>query len=326
MTPSLPELFRTLTAFAPVRRSLEGAPWEEFVDWAIGQGLAPLAAYNLEYALAGGGAPDWARDRLLSIYQGSVNDNVMKLVNFKRSVDALEGRKVILFGGASFAESLYPHIAFRPVIDLQLLLRAPDVDGFANFLRTAEFRTAPQEQQGEAGARRVLTDGRTNLLLYSGLLGEGRADAEAGLFDRALPMKVYGPSFFRLDLEDAILVACLEHAREGYQVPLIQFVDLRELLLGAPALGGPYSRPVDAGVLLARARELRLERALYASTAIVAALFPDAADAARRVQPRIPAATRALLDRALVQPVGTLGKTSRVRGAERLRRLLAGGA
>ncbi len=60
--------------------------------------------------------------QLLSVYQGTANDNVMKLVNFKRVVDDLEGRKVVLLGGASFAEALYPHIAFRPVIDIALLL------------------------------------------------------------------------------------------------------------------------------------------------------------------------------------------------------------
>ena len=131
MAPSLLDTFRVLASFSPGRTSLRGAPWEEYVDWAIGQGLAPLAAYNLEYRLGGGNAPEWVRDRLLSIYQGSVNDNVMKLVNFKRAVDELEGRRIVLLGGASYAESLYPHVAFRPVLDLDLLLPASDLDGLA---------------------------------------------------------------------------------------------------------------------------------------------------------------------------------------------------
>src|SRR5439155_1178690 len=86
------------------RAALRDEPWEQYVDWAVGQGLAPLAAYNLEYRLGGAGAPEWARDRLLSLYQGTLNDNVMKLVNFKRAVDDLEGRKLVLLGAASFAE------------------------------------------------------------------------------------------------------------------------------------------------------------------------------------------------------------------------------
>src|SRR5713101_6273288 len=126
MATSLLDTFRVLSAFDPPRCSLADAPWDEYVDWAIAQGLGPLSAYNLEYRLAGAGAPEWARDRLLSVYQGSLNDNVMKLVNFKRTIDDLEGRKVVLLGAASYAEALYPHVAFRPVSELEMLLPPGD--------------------------------------------------------------------------------------------------------------------------------------------------------------------------------------------------------
>src|SRR5687768_6154392 len=108
MAGSLLELFRVLSSLSPERVSLKDAPWDDYVDWAIAQGLAPLAAYNLEYRLPSSGAPEWARDRLMSVYQGSVNDNVMKLVSFQRAVDELEGRKLVLMGSASFADVLYP--------------------------------------------------------------------------------------------------------------------------------------------------------------------------------------------------------------------------
>src|SRR4051794_32954782 len=102
MAPSLLDTFRILASFDPPRTSLKGAPWEEYVDWAIANGLAPLAAYNLEYRMGGAGSPEWVRDRLLSVYQGSVNDNVMKLINFKQIVDELEGRKLLVMGAPSF--------------------------------------------------------------------------------------------------------------------------------------------------------------------------------------------------------------------------------
>ena len=44
MAPSLLETFRVLSSFEPPRGKLRGAPWEAYVDWAISQGLAPLAA------------------------------------------------------------------------------------------------------------------------------------------------------------------------------------------------------------------------------------------------------------------------------------------
>lgn len=320
MAPSLLDTFRVLASLDPQRTDLRAAPWEDYVDWAIGQGLAPLAAYNLQYRLAGSGAPEWARDRMLSIYQGSLNDNVMKLVNFKRAVDELEGRRVVLLGGAAFAEALYPHVGFRPVLEIQLLLQRTDLDGFANYLAQHQFKPEPDDMG--SGADRVLSDGRTPIFLYTDLLGVRRRELLRGVFERARPMKVYGPSFFRPEQEDAVLLACLEHARHGYEVPLLSFVDLRELVTGAQLLSGPYSRPLQVEALKERARAWRLERALYASLAIVAELFPEAAASARAAQPPLRGATRQLLDRLVVAPTLMLGRSRALRGGDRLRRLL----
>ncbi|HYO59071.1 nucleotidyltransferase family protein [Archangium sp.] len=322
MAISLIDTVRVLASFDPPRGSLRGAPWEEYVDWAIAQGLAPLASYNLEYRLAGADAPEWARDRLLSIYSGSVNDNVMKLVNFKRSVDELEGRKLLLMGAASFADTLYPHVGFRPVLEIQMLLRRMDVEGFAGYLAQHEFRPEPDEPAH--GALKVVSDGRTPIFLYADVLGSERRAEVQGIFDRARPMKMYGPSLFRPDLEDAVLLVCLEHAREGYQVPWLSFVDLRELVTGAKSMGGIYSRPLDVAALLERAKAWRLERALYTSLSIVARLFPETAEGLKPVLPPLRRATRELLERLVVHPASGPGKMSHVRGTERLRRLLTG--
>ena len=325
MTLSLLDTFRTLASFAPPRCSLADAPWEEYVGWAIAQGLAPLAAYNLEYRLGGAGAPEWAREQLLSVYHGSLNDTVMKLVHFKRTVGELAGRRILLLQGASFADTLYPHVAFRPLLDIELLVPGlEDMDALAGPLAAGGFHPAGEERRG-GQVRRTLSDGRTQLILQAGLLGEARRTEEAAFFERALPVRVYGSSFFRLDLEDALLVACLENARAGFEVPALCFLDLRELLLGAPALGGPYSRPCDASRLRERAGALRLERALHASLAIVERLFPEVTDGAERARPALRTPTRRLLERLVVAPACALGGTRVTRGAARLRRWLASG-
>jgi hypothetical protein len=322
MAPSLLDTFRILSSFDPPRGSLREAPWEEYVDWAIGQGLAPLAAYNLEYRLAGAGAPEWARDRLLSVYQGSVNDNVMKLVNFKQIVDELEGRKLLVMGAAAFAEAVYPHVGFRPVLDIQVLLRRVDVEGFSGYLAQHHFK--PEKDETNSGAAKLLSDGRTAIYLFADMLGPARREAIQGIFERARPWKVYGPSIFRPDLEDAILLLCLEHARQGYQVPWLSFIDLRELVTGATSMGGIYSRPVEVAALLERAREWRLERALYTSLSIIERLFPETASAVASARPPLRRATRELLNRLVVEPVSVPGSRGVLRGADRLRRLLTG--
>jgi len=322
MAPSLLDTFRILSSFDPPRGSLRGAPWEEYVDWAIGQGLAPLAAYNLEYRLAGADSPEWVRDRLLSIYQGSVNDNVMKLVNFKQIIDELEGRKLLVIGAAAFAEAVYPHVGFRPVLDIQMLVRRVDVEGFAGFLSQHHFKT--EKDESGSGAARVVSDGRTAIYLFADVLGPERREELQGVFDRAKPWKVYGPSIFRPDLEDAVLLLVLEHARQGYQVPWLSFVDLRELVTGATSMGSLYSRPLDVAALKERARAWRLERALYTSLSIIERLFPETAGAVEAARPPLRRATRELLNRLVVEPVSVPGGRGVLRGADRLRRLLTG--
>src|SRR5262249_45957854 len=303
MAPSLLDTFRLLASFAPPRTSLRGAPWDAYVDWSIGQGLGPLAAYNLEYRLGGADAPEWARDRLLSVYQGSLNDNVMKLVNFKRAVDELEGRRIVLLGAASYAESLYPHVALRPVLDLDLLLPAADLDGLAGFLGQSEFKPVASYPRV-----RVVSDGRTQITLHGGILGPGFEDEDRGLLDRALPMRAFGPSFFRLAAEDALLASILEQAHAGYSIPTITFVDLRELLLGAPSMQGAYSRPLDLELVRARAERWRIQRAVYASARIVAALFPETAPTVDALAHDLRAGSRALLDALVVAPLAELGR------------------
>jgi hypothetical protein len=320
MAPSLLDLFRHLAAFEPRRQDLSQAPWEAYVDWAIAQGLAPLAAYNLEYRLGNCGAPEWARDRLLSIFQGSANDNVMKLVGFKRAIDDLEGRKVVLVGAVSFLESLYPHVAFRPVIDLRVLVPRGEVGPFASYLQRAEFRPT-DELADAAGAQAVLTDTRALLFVHDALAPDPALDR--ALLQRALPLKVFGPSAYRLDLEDALLVQAVLMARAGFEVPLLELVDLRELVLGAPRMGGVYSRPVEAAALLERARAWRAERALWAALSLVERLFPETAAAVAPLKPSLSFPVRALLERLVVAPLAEVGRTRGVRGEELLRALVS---
>ena len=303
----------------PPRTSLRGAPWEEYVDWAIAQGLAPLAAYNLEYRLGGGGAPEWARDRLLRIYQGSLNDNVMKLVNFKRAVDELEGRA----HRAARAAHPSPRRSTRtsasgPVLEIAAAAAARWTwTGFAGLPRAAEFKpestipTAARCACSPMGARRSTL---TRRLLGPGCEAEDRASSSARCRSRLRPVLLPARSW-----RTRCCSPCLEQARAGYHVPLLTFVDLRELLHGAPSmqrrlLARRWTSPAPASArsaLAARARALRLDphrrRALPRDAR--RSSTPCAPDL-RRGHPR---AARAAGGRPLAQ----LGRMRETRGAER---------
>ena len=129
------------------------------------------------------------------------------------------------------------------MLDLELLLAPGDLEGFSSFLAHSEFQPVPGDGT-LSHARRVLSDTRTQIGLFAEVLGAARSEQEAGLFARAQPMKVYGGSIYRLELEDALLMVCLEHARHGFEVPMLSFIDLRELLLGAPSMGRGLRSPV----------------------------------------------------------------------------------
>ena len=321
MAVSMLELFRTLTSFSPPRTELRHAPWDAFVPWAIGQGLASLCAYNLEYRLGSAGSPEWVRHRLLSLYQGMANDNVMKLVNLKRSIDDLEGRKIVLVGSASFAESLYPHVAFRPVIDVRLLVPAADVEPMTTWLRRSEFKVEDGVTD-KAGATKVLNDTRTQIFLHGGFFSD-RAENEA-LLARTVPMRAFGASARRLDLEDALLVQVLLMARVGFDVPMLDFIDLRELASGAPSMGGVYSRAPDLASLRARASSWKLDRALWCALGVVERLWPETQAAVAKLKPDLSFPVRELLERVVVNPLSQVGRTEGVKGEDALRSLLAG--
>ncbi len=321
MARSLVDLFRLLSSFSPPRADLHNAPWDEYVDWAISQGLGPLAAYNIEYRLGSAGVPDWAHDRLLTVYQGAANDNVMKLVNFKRAVSDLEGRHVVVIGAISSADSLYPHVAFRPVDEIRVFIDPREIDPFARFLAQSDFKQIDAAPESSA-ADRLLSDDRTTILLYGQLIGDPAEDE--GLRVRSLAHRAYGPSIRRLDLEDAFLTSVLLMGKSGFAVPMIEFVDLREMLTGAESTGGVYSRQMDRHQVALRARRWNIERSLYAAGSIVEALFPETSEIVRALKPDLTLPTRELLERLVVRPMTEIGRTRGLRGAEAVRALLVG--
>ncbi len=315
------ELFQTLTSFSPRPIDLRTAPWEAFCDWAIGQGLAPLAAHNLEYRLGASGSPEWVRHRLLSLYQGIANDNVMKLVHVKRSIAELEGRKIVLVGAASFAESLYPHVAFRPVIDVRLFVPPADVEPLAKWLRRGEFKV----QEGESdrfGASKVLSDTRTELFIHAGFFDDERQNE--ALMSRTIPMKAFGASARRFDLEDALLVHVLLMARSGFEVPMLDFIDVRELILGAPSMGGSYSREIDARTVSTRAQSWKLNRGLWCALKVVERLWPETHAHVARLLPDVSFPVREILERLVVSPLAEIGRTQGFKGENALRSILSG--
>jgi len=295
---------RALTALDPPD-ALPPCDAGELADVLDGHGLGPLASYQLETHRIGASAPPALRERLLPLYQGTVNDNVFRLMTLKgalREVDV----PVVALGGAAYVDWLYPHLAFRPLGELRLAVRGTDGARFA--ASVAETGFSPLGT-GPGGHTATFGDGRVEIAIQEGLVA-GQPD-ERGLFQRTTPFRALGPTAARPAAEDALLASVAEIASFGLFAPLLLYVDLRELLrLPELPAGG------EAGAaLLARAEAAGLSRALHGALALAARLFPEVAARAAALSPTLSAPERAAV-MAIVERAGDPTRLRLPRGAE----------
>ncbi len=317
-----PHLLLSLTTFNPGRTRASAEVWRGMAELAPLHGVAPLVGHNLEYRLGGADAPPEVRDSLLGHYQGAMADNVYKLVNLRQMLSLKKGLPVLLLDAVAAADTLYPHVAYRPMGEIRLLVHPPDLPALLETLGQVGFVPSPGETDPLGGAV-ITSDQRTEVIVHTSALAR---DPEVdGIWKRSVPAAAYGPGVRRPGPEDALLTALLFRAKQGFDVPLVTMIDLRELVRGAPELGGPYSRPLDIAAIRARVSALKLNRSLWVAMSIVARLFPEVSEPALALAESPRPATRMLLDRAVISPACDLHRSRAFRGAERLRRLLSGG-
>ena len=304
---ALLDAVRALASFDPPR-ALPPCDLDELLAVVDAHGLAPLASYHVETRLIGAGLPDGFRERLLAVYQGVVNDNVLKLMTLK---GVLRGSDVpvVLLGATAYLDWLYPHMAFRPVGDPRLLVRGEDGERFAAAVHP-EFRP---ERTGRGGHTAVFTNGQFELRIQEGLV-EGRGEDD-GLFSRREAFPAVGPAVSRPALEDAFLVAVADLALQGLHAPLLEYVDLRELLRRLEPEAAPRVR--------ARAEALGLRRCLAGAILAVAHWFPEVAEPAEALAPELARAERAAVE-AVVEQAGDPTKLRVLRGAVEAARAVVG--
>jgi hypothetical protein len=295
------DAIRAVTAFAPPRDFPECDP-ALLADVLEAHGLAPLASYQLEHHPIGAGAPEALRERLLTSYQGVVNDNLLKLTGLRAALRAVEGLRLVLLEAAAYVDWIYPHLAFRPAGDLRAAVSADDVQRIAagGALRVGQM---------SAGQPAHLTDGRIAIVVQEGLWPGAPPDVP--LFQRATPHRVFGPSAYRPAPEEAILATVAEQALTGLHAPLVTYLDLRELV----------ALELDVEHLRAHAAALGLSRALHGAMLLTGHYFPDAADAAARLRPRLGVAERVAVER-VVEAAKDPARLRQVRGVDAAARLV----
>ncbi len=298
------DALRALTSFAPPT-ALPDCDLALLADVLEAHGLAPLASYQLENTRLGAGAPDAFRERLLSSFQGVVNDNVLKLVALRGVLREAPDVPLVLLDAAAYVDWLYPHMAFRPVGDVRAAMRAEDAARFQDALKGG-LRLLRTEHGGRTA---VFSDGKFTLTLQEGLFAGAAADPL--LFERSRAYRVFGPQAARPSAEDALLGTVGEQALLGLLAPLVTFVDVRELL----RLG------LDGGLVRERAKALGLTRALHGALLLVAHFFPEVADAAAALRPDVGLAERISVGR-VVEIAKDPTRLRHLRGADAAARLV----
>jgi hypothetical protein len=306
---ALLDALRALTSFDPPAE-LPPCDLAELVEVLDAHGLGPLASYQLESRRIGATVPTWVRERLLPLYQGTVNDNVFRVMTLKGVLREVDVPAMVL-GGAAYVDWLYPHLAFRPVGDLRLLVRGADGARFAERLAEGGFRAV---ETGAGGHTATFDDGRLPLRIQEGLVA-GR-EADHGAFERRVAVPVLGPTAARPSAGDALLLAAAEVAEAGLYAPLLLYLDVRELLsqpelATAEAAAAVKARPAEAG----------LERALYGACAIAARYFPQVSERAAALSPGLGRAARVAVD-AIVESASDPARLRVARGAEAAARML----
>jgi len=229
---------------------------------------------------------------------------VLKLVGLRGLLRAVPEVPVVVLDAVAYVDWLYPHLAFRPVIDLRIALRGEDGPRFAKAV--AGQMSARTEDEGRIA---IFTDGRITLTAQEGLWPGGPGDE--ALFARRVAYRALSPSAARPSPEDALLATVADQALQGLLAPLITFVDLRELL----------RLPLDVPYLRSRAQETRLARALRGAMLLVAHFFPDVGPAAASVCPELTAPERVAVDR-VVETASDPARFTHLRGAEAAARLV----
>ena len=302
----LSDAIRALSAFDPPAE-LPPADLALLAEVLEANGLAPIASYHLETRPLGAGLPAQFREKLLALYQGVVNDNVYRVMTLRGALKASEAPVVVL-GGLAAVDWLYPHLAFRPLGDVRLALRAEDGARFAETARGAGFRFEGVDSDGRGAA---FSDDRVRFTIQEGLWRGAPPDPE--LFARGVPRPALGPMILRPSPEDMLLATVAEQAEQGLYAPLVTFVDLRELLR--------LDAPLESRYVLDRAAALGLSRALHGSLALLALHFPEVAEAARALCPALSAPERTAVD-AVVRSARDPSRISHLRGAEAAARLV----
>jgi hypothetical protein len=276
--------------------------WTATITAADVEDLLPALAH-LAAGLPDAVVPGPARERLACDARAGRARHLVMTAELGRVLRRCRaaGLPVIVLKGPALAETVYPEPALRPFSDLDLLVRPADRLAMDVLLRDLGHRRLADEHTWEFdiawdGATLYEAPAGVHVDLHWSLLTEPRfawsPGAQAGVWERAVPLTVAGETALQLGREDLVLHLATHLAVHHSLAGTLRYWDLALVL-------ERWGADLDWPVLLARIADWRVRRAVFFALRGAHGLFdapvPPAVLAALRPRGPRAAALAALL-------------------------------
>ncbi|MCX6844909.1 MAG: nucleotidyltransferase family protein [candidate division WOR-3 bacterium] len=268
------------------------ADWDEVVDVAVREHVAPLLFKRLKGSDARDSVPADAWKRLRRAYFTSGDRNMRLNRELRAVLQCLRssGVKVIVLKGAYLAEAVYGDVALRPMCDNDLMVPQAELAraeavlldmGGVRRKQPGHAAPAPGAQcediePGRRVAKHALPVFIRDLAVelhwtIANPPGPVRVDA-AGLWDRARPAAIAGVEVLALSSGDLLLHLCLHFCYQHRLAGLRSFCDIAETI-------NHFRGEMDWAQVVHSAREWRASRyvglTLHLARSMLGAGVPD---------------------------------------------------
>jgi hypothetical protein len=251
-------------------RGFSEEEWEALLEEAGRHGLVPLLFQALKAYYPDPQIPPQIQERMRSIYYNSAARNMRLYKQLEGLLNKFTTGKipVIVLKGAYLAWTVYPNMALRPMVDVDLLVRYEDFTQVHRLLLEDGYSTA-QDVLWPRQLPLYSRNGHMPIEIHSHLKSLPAADNVdiKSLWDRAEIIKIDKTEAYALCPEDLFLHlslhACIQH---NFENGLLACLD-------TAAFVNHYNGKLNWDTVWNRAEEWGIERAVYLMLAITEKLI-----------------------------------------------------
>lgn len=211
--------------------------WSYVLRESRSHGVAPLLYHNMRTLGLISLLPRTISEKFRKDYYRTSAINILLSTSLEEILAKMAKRKipVIPLKGCLFMHTLYPVIALRPMIDLDLLVREEDYHSASAALKALGYRALydPVRSRSALEYYAVQFGGRGKgvVEIHRALYQEFRHSLDiARLWARSRPQRLMGRPIRVLSLEDTIILLCLHLAQHDFRIRLISLVDIHVLI------------------------------------------------------------------------------------------------